>query len=213
VTDPTLPPHDWPARIVSAAATAHGVTLYFPPLRAWSLALRLGVFGAAMLVPAWLAAQAFAPGASSHAGAMLSFVLTAAFVYPLVVFGAVFLLVALVTVSTSLTVSAEPDGLRAVRRLLTIKVSDRTMPSGAGAVLEREPHNVPRLFGGSVYFRIVALGPVALTGKHGRYSVTRLVVADGIPDEALAQSIAALLARCSRIRRTAEDTPDGFSER
>jgi hypothetical protein len=175
------------------------VTLHFPPLRAWPLALRLAMFGAAMLAPAILAAQAFAP-ASGHASALLVFVLTAAFVYPLVLFGAAFLGFAVFTASTSISVVADRRGLRAVRRLFTARLSERALP--AGAALRCETHNVPRILGGSFYFRVVGLAPVAVSAEptNDGNAVRRLVVVDGIPGEALAQAIAATLASHGGLR-------------
>jgi hypothetical protein len=207
MTDSPLRPDTWPATTVTVTRAGDGVMLYFPCWRSWRFALWCAAIGTAMLVPALFAAAAFAPGGRDNAAAMLGFVLTATFVYPLILFGIAFLVVALFAVSTSLTVTASANGLRAVRRLLDIKISDRSLSRAAIAVLEQETQNVPRIFGGQPYFRVVALGtvpPSAGPDAGKRYGVKRLVVADGIADEALAQALEALISECAQLNnRTA----------
>ena len=61
---------------------------------------------------------------------------------------------------------------------------------------------MPRLFGGKPYFRVGALAAVPPSGAPGagkRYGVKRLVVADGIADETLADSIETLLSECAQL--------------
>jgi hypothetical protein len=196
-------PHEWPREIVRVAVTPSGVTLYFPPLRAWRFALRLALFGIALLAPALLAGIAYAPAGRYDAAATLTLVLTAAFVYPLVLFGAVFILVALFAVSTSLTVDAGAHGIRAVRRVCGIKVRDRALPRAAIAVLEQETATAPRGMGGSTFYRLVALTLPAWNASDAgkRYNVRRLVVADGIPEETLAQALEALISEHAQLNR------------
>lgn len=186
----------WPREIVRVAGTPSGIRLYFPPLRAWRFALRLALTGIALLVPALIASIAFAPTGKYDAAALLTLVLTAAFVYPLLLFGAAFVLVALFAVSTSLTVDAGAHGLRAVRRACGIKVRDRALPRAAIAALEQETATAPRGLGGAVFYRLVALTRPAWNASDDgrRYNVRRMVVADGIPDEGLAQALEALLS-------------------
>ena len=192
----------WPPEVVRVNRTPAGATLYFPPLRAWRFALRLGLFGIAMLVPAVIASIVFTPAGKSEAAAMLTFVLTAAFVYPLVLFGAVFLMVALFAVSTSLTVEANSQGIRAARRVFGVKISDRSLRRSAIAVLEQETANAPRGLGGNAFFRLVvlaALPPHTAGNDNKRYGLRRIVVADGIPDEALAKSIEKLIGDSAQL--------------
>ena len=186
----------WPNEIVRVASTPSGIRLYFPPLRAWRFALRLALAGIALLVPALIASIAFAPAGRHDAAAILTLVLTAAFVYPLLLFGAAFVLVALFAVSTSLTVDTGAHGIRAVRRVCGIKVRDRALPRAAIAVLEQETATAPRGLGGASFYRLVALTlPSWNASDDGRrYNVRRMVIADGIPDEALAQALEALLS-------------------
>ena len=193
-TAPSSPP--WPNEVVRVAGTPSGIRLYFPPLRAWRFALRLALSGIALLVPALIASVAFAPTGKHDAAELLTLVLTAAFVYPLLLFGAAFVLVALFAVSTTLTVDAGAHGIRAARRVCGIKVRDRALPSAAIAVLERETASAPRGLGGASFYRLVALTLPAwsASGDGRRSSVRRLVVADGIPDEALAQALETLIS-------------------
>ena len=187
---------EWPREIVRVAAAPSGVTLYFPPLRAWRFALRLALFGVALLAPALLAGIAFAPAGKHDAAAILTLVLTAAFVYPLVLFGAVFVLVALFAVSTSLTVDAGAHGIRAVRRVCGIRIRDRALPRAAIAAIEQETATAPRGLGGNTFHRLVVLTlPTWNANNDVRgYGVRRLVVADGVPDETLAQALEGLIS-------------------
>ena len=186
----------WPREIVRVTGTPSGIRLYFPPLRAWRFALRLALTGIALLVPALIASVAFAPTGKHDAAALLTLVLTAAFVYPLLLFGAAFVLVALFAVSTSLTVDAGAHGIRAVRRVCGIKVRGHALPRAAIAVLEQETATAPRGLGGAVFFRLVALTRPSWNERADgrRYNVRRMVVADGIPDEAAAQALEALVS-------------------
>ena len=195
-------PQDWPREIVCVAAAPSGVTLYFPPLRAWRFALRLALFGVALLVPAALAGIAFAPAGKHDAAAVLTLrVLTAAFVYPLLLFGAVFVLVALFAVSTSLTVDAGTHGIRAVRRVCGIRIRDRALPRAAIAAIEQETATAPRGLGGNTFYRLVVLTLPTWNANNDvrRYDVKRLVVADGIPDETLSQALERLISEHARI--------------
>lgn len=195
MNDPALSSPRWPHGIVRVTGTPSGIRLYFPPLRAWRFALRLALAGIALLVPALIASIAYAPTGKTDAAALLTLTLTAAFVYPLLLFGAAFVLVALFAVSTSLTVDAGTHGIRAVRRVWGIKVRDYTLPRAAVALLEQEMATAPRGLGGASFYRLVALTlPSWNTSDDGRrHNVRRMVVADGIPDEALAQALEALL--------------------
>lgn len=186
----------WPREIVRVAGTLSGIRLTFPPLRAWRFALRLALTGIALLVPALIASVAFAPAGKHDAAAILTLVLTAAFVYPLLLFGAAFVLVALFAVSTSLTVDAGAHGIRAVRRVCGIKVRDRALPRAAIAVLEQETATAPRGLGGASFYRLAALTRPSWNASDDgrRYNVRRMVVADGIPDAALAQELEALIS-------------------
>lgn len=196
MNDTTGPSQPWPREIVRVAGTPSGIRLTFPPLRAWRFALRLALCGIALLVPALIAGITFAPTGKHSAAAILTLVLTAVFVYPLLLFGAAFVLVALFAVSTSLTVDAGAHGLRAVRRVCGIKVRDCALPRAAIAVLEQETATAPRGLGGAAFYRLVALTRPAWNASNDgrRYNVRRMVVADGIPDETLAQALEALIS-------------------
>jgi len=196
MNDPAQFLPNWPQEIVRVTGTPSGIRLYFPPLRAWRFALRLALSGIALLVPALIASIAFAPAGKSDAAALLTLVLTAAFVYPLLLFGAAFVLVALFAVSTSLTVDAGAHGIRAVRRVCGIKVRDRALPRPAIAALEQEIATAPRGLGGASFYRLVALTRPSWNESAGgrRYNVRRMVIADGIPDEAVAQALEALVS-------------------
>ena len=195
MTDAAGSSPSWPRDIVRVEGTSSGIRLYFPPLRAWRFALRLALAGVALLVPALIAGIAYTPTGKHDAAAILTLVLTAAFVYPLLLFGAAFVLVALVAASTTLTVDAGAPGIHAVWRVCGIKVRERALPRAAIAVIEQETAIAPRGLGGASYYRLVALTLPAwdVSADGRRYNVRRVVVADGIPDETLAQELEALL--------------------
>ncbi len=201
MNDPALTSPQWPQEVVRVAGTPSGIRLYFPPLRAWRFALRLALSGIALLVPALIASIAFAPAGKTDAASILTLVLTGAFVYPLLLFGAALVLAALFAVANSLTVDAEAAGIRVARRVGGIKVRDRVLPRAAIAVLEQETATAPRGLGGAAFYRLVVLTRPAWNASDAgrRYGVKRMVVADGIPDEALAQALEALLGEHLRL--------------
>ena len=197
----TAIPPPWPREIVRVAATPSGVTLYFPLLRGWRAALKLALIGLALCAPSLYAAIAFAPAGKPDLMAMLTFTLTAAVVYPVMLFGAWFVLVALHAAASSLTVEVDANAIRAVRRVLGFRLGVQTLPVKAIAALEPETAAAPRGLGGNTFYRLVAL--TAAAPAAGNQRTARMVVADRIPDETLLQTIKELIARhaqldCSR---------------
>jgi hypothetical protein len=194
VRDP-IPPQ-WPADLVRVSYTARGVRLHFPASRRWRLALRLGGIGMVLFLPSLYAAIAFAPASKSDAGAMLALALTAAVVYPVLAFGALFVLVALHAAASTLTVDVDANSISAARHCFGLPCSGRTLPVAQIAELKAEPAVAPRGLGGRGYYRLVAVPGQSSAGKK---PAARLTVADGIPDETLLEALKALIARYARL--------------
>ena len=194
---PAIAPQ-WPADVVRVSYQAHGVRLHFPALRRWRYALRLALIGVALFLPSLYAALAFAPADGSGAGAMLALVLTAAVVYPVLGFGAWFVLVALYAAGNSLTVEIDPAAIRAARRWCGLALRERVVDCAAIADLNVEQATAARGLGGGTYYRLAAVGAQSPAGAPG---VMHLIVADGVPDEPLIDAIKALIARCAQLGR------------
>jgi len=188
----------WPADVVRVTYTAHGALLHFPVLRGWRGALRLALIGVALFVPSLYAAVAFAPG-GPDAATLLTLALTAAVVYPVLLFGALFELVALYAVANSLTVEVDADSICAVRRLLGLRLSKRCMAAAAIGALEAKTAVAPRGLGGNTYYRLVACE--AADHVTGNLRAMRMIVADGVPDETLLEALKALIARYAQLDR------------
>jgi len=187
---PAIAPQ-WPADVVRVSYEAHGVRLHFPALRRWRYALRLALIGVVLFLPSLYAAFAFAPADGSGAGAMLALVLTAAVVYPVLAFGAWFVLVALYAAGNSLTVEVDANAVRAVRRWCGLGFHERAMASTSITDFKVERAAAARGLGGGSYYRLAAAGAAA--------DGARLIVADGVPDEPLIEAIRALIRRYAQI--------------
>lgn len=192
-------PPQWPADVVRVTYTARGARLHFPALRGWRPALRLALIGLALFAPSLYAAIAFAPSGEPDAATLLTLVLTAVVVYPVLLFGALFVLVALYAVANSLTVEVDADAIRAVRRLLGCRLSARIMPVTAIVALEAKTAVAPRGLGGNTYYRLVAL--TAADQATGNPRAARMIIADGVPDETLLEALKALITRYAQLDR------------
>jgi hypothetical protein len=189
-------PPQWPADVVRVTYTAHGVLLHFPALRGWRGALKLALIGVALFVPSLYAAVAFAPS-EPDAATLLTLALTAAVVYPVLLFGAWFVLVALYAVANSLTVEVDANAICAVRRLLGFRLGKRCMPASAIGALEAKTAVAPRGLGGNTYYRLVARA--AADQATGNPRAARMIIADGVPDETLLEALKALIARYAQL--------------
>lgn len=176
----------WPVDVVRVTYTPRGVRLHFPALRGWRRSLRLALIGVALFVPSCYAAMAFAPPAFPDAAAVLTLALTASVVFPVLLFGALFVLVALYAVANSLTVEVDTNGISTERRVLGFSIRTRTLPAAAIRALESKPVIAHRGLGGHTSFQLIA----AATGPHAG-----LIVADGVPDETQANALKTLIAR------------------
>ena len=193
-------PPQWPAHVVQVTYTPLGVRLHFPVLRGWRVALKLALFGLALFVPALFASIAFAPSGQPEAAAMLVLVLTAVVVYPVVLFGALFVLVALYAVANSLTVEVDANAIRAVRRVFGVRLGAQTLRVAAIVELKPETAVAPGGLGGKTFYRLAALTAELAAGNR---RAGRMIVADGVPDEPLIEALKALIARYAQLDRVA----------
>ena len=193
-----LPPQ-WPAHVVRVTYTPSGVRLRFPALRGWRVALKLALIGVALFVPSLFATIAFTPSDQPDAAAILTLALTAAVVYPVLLFSALLVLVALYAAANSLTVEVDANTIRAVRRLFGCKLGTWIMPVTAIGALEPKSAIAPRGLGGHTYYRLVALARVDQAPDNARPA--RMIVADGVPDETLLAALKALITRYAQLDR------------
>jgi hypothetical protein len=103
-----------------------------------------------------------------------------------ILFGILFLLVALRAVASSLTVEIDATSIRCARRILGVRHSARVLATAAVTALEQEARVAPRALGGEVSYRLAAI-PAA--------GGDRLVVAEGLPDETLCRALKTLIER------------------
>src|SRR5688572_27902849 len=136
-----------------------------------------------MFVLALYAAIAYAPDTSLGGAAVLTLVLTAVVVYPVILFGALFVLIALSAVATSLTVEIGHAGITTVRRLFGVRYSHKSVPIETIVALEREPIRAPRGLGGAIHYRL----SVKQAGG------AKLTVGEPLPDESLCRSLQELI--------------------
>ncbi len=184
-----MPGAPWPADVVRVSHTPAGLVLHYPVLREWRTALRLACAGAAMLLLALYAAVAYSPSTGPGGAALLTLALTAVVVYPVLLFGAVFVLIALYSVATSLTVEIDAGSIATVRRLFGVKYSRRSLSTRAVVALEPEAIRAPRGLGGGVHYRL------SVTQAGGG----KLAVGERIPDEALCRCLRDLIASHAHI--------------
>ena len=186
----TMSDPQWPAEVVRVSYTPAGLRLHFPALRGWRNALRLALMGGAMLLLALYAAVVYSVPGKSDAVALLTLAMTAVVVYPVILFGALFVLVALYAVANSLTVEVSAASISCERRFLGFKYSKRSLPTAVITGFEAEARGAPRVLGGAILYRLIAM--------HTQFP-HRLVVAEGIPDESLCGALKALIERHAQI--------------
>ncbi len=183
-------PHEWPADVVRVTCTPDGLLLHFPVLRGWRAARRLAAIGLALLLPSLYAAFAYLPTGKSDAAVLVTLALTAAVVYPVIVFGALFVLTALYAVTNSLTVEVDATSIRTVRHVMGLGHSRHSLATAAIGALEPERTAAPRGLGGDALYRLAAI-PAA--------GGPRMIVAEGLPDEILCRALKMLIERHAHI--------------
>ena len=169
-------------------ATAQGVEIHFPPLRAPVAALAVGAFGLSCLLLAVLAAGGMLSSGGSEAYGQLVIALMIAFAVPFPVFGALFTLLAVYMLANSLTVEAGAHGIRATRRLFGFAVGRRAIAATELAAIEAEAAaRYQGLLSAEPCFRLVA--------RHATQRGRDVVLADALRGETLAAEVQALIAR------------------
>ncbi len=174
---------DLPRNRVRAEAIADGVRLYFPPWRAPRAALRLGAFGLACLAPAAFLGEGLFAVAHTGALGIIIVWLVGIFVVPMAVFGVLFVLIAIYHLGNSLTVEATPTGIVTVRRWGGMCVRRHAIARAAIDSIDVEPGPRYANFRSYTDFRVVV-----------RHAATRLVVAENLTSEALAQRVSVWIA-------------------
>ncbi len=183
------PEPQWPREIIRVHRTPARLSLHFPALRGWRAARRLALTGAALLAASLYAAVAYMPGGQADAGVLLTLALTAAVVYPVMLLGAVFVLIAFYAAASSFTVEVDANTLRRADRVLGCKVSHRSIPSASITTFKVEAAAAARGLGGSTTYRVAALT---------RAGESALVIAEGLPDEQLCGELRNLIEYYAR---------------
>lgn len=124
----------------------------------------------------------------SNAGGLLGIALIGIFIVPFPAFGAVFVVLAVVTLANSLTVNVSAARIATVRRVFGIALRRREIACTDIAAIELRP--APRyqnVFNAGTRYRLVA--------RHAAQRNHELVVAEDLEGEIAAAKIQALIAR------------------
>jgi hypothetical protein len=174
---------DLPRNRIRANAIAGGMRLYFPPWRALHAALWLAAFGLACLAPAVFLGGGLIALAHSGALGIIVVWMVGIFVVPMAVFGVLFLAIAIYQCGNSLTVDATAAGIVTVRRWGGVRIRRRTVARAAIDSIDVEPGPRFANFRGHTDLRVVA-----------RHTASRLVVAENLTSEELAQRVQTWIA-------------------
>ncbi len=124
-------------RTVQVSYTANGVELYFPPMRMPEVAVPLAAFGAlCALIPGVL--MLALSSVASDASGLLSATLMGGFALPFVIFGGVFVLLAVYMVANALIVRVEPESVSTARLLFGVIIKHRRIVRADIASIEPE---------------------------------------------------------------------------
>ena len=181
-----------PRDVVRITHLPEALELYFPPLRNVGAAAGFGAFGALSIALPVAAVAGVgltdAPGVHSW----LALILIAGFALPILVFGVVFIGLAVFLVANSLTVRAGRDRILTTRRLFGLIVSGRTLPCADVAALEAQrPRQFQSPFSPEVRYRLIA--------RHRDPKRGPVVVAESLPGAAAMEHMGELIARVSGI--------------
>ena len=148
-------PPDGVGREVRVARDGGAVELYFPPLRSFSVAIPLAIFGAvAALVPGVVIAVLL-PTLVASAGNLLGAVLISGFVLPFVVFGAVLVVVAAYMLANALHVRADSAAIETTRLVFGMVVRRRHIARSDIAAIEAQiPARYQSLFAGAPSYHL-----------------------------------------------------------
>lgn len=176
-----------PVHGMRVTRTADGVELYFPPLRAPGVAAATAAFGVACLVPSLFATAALAPAHGADTPGMLSLILVGAFTVPFLVFGVVFIALAVYMLANSLTVNVTASAIRTTRSLFGMRLARRELRHAEIAAIEPEiSAKYQSLFAAEPRYRLVARA--AARGS------PRLIVAEGLVGERAMEQVRSLIA-------------------
>ena len=173
-----------PAKTVRVTRTPGGIELFFPPLRMPEVALPLALFGViATTLPAFTIA-ALLPSLAGATG-LVSGVLLAAFVLPIGIFGAAFVLLALYMLTNALRVRADSEVVETARFLFGIVVRRRRIARSNIASLEAEiASRYQSLFSSEPVYQLVARDAARSR---------RIVVAETLTGNAIMEQVKALI--------------------
>jgi hypothetical protein len=123
-------------KVVRLTRSEQGLELYFPPLRDPVASLTLALFGLSCLIPGLFAAMIVVPLTESGPAGLLSVVLMSVFILPFVVFGLVFIGLAVFQLVNSLTVRITESQICIERRVLGMMLRGRRVASASIVAIE-----------------------------------------------------------------------------
>jgi len=138
---------------------AHGLALYFPPLRSAAAASMLALFGLACSLIGLASVGGLARSADSEAASMVALAFAGVFALPLFALGQLFIAIALWTAFNSLAVDVTAEGIRTERRWLGYPLARRALAAAnINAIEGRFAAKYLGIFSRSRYYRLLATG-------------------------------------------------------
>lgn len=178
--------------IVRVRQAAPDLELHFPPLRNRGAAVGFGAFGTLSIALPLAAAAGLGLADGPGAVGWLGMVLVGGFALPILAFGVVFIALAVYLIANSLTVTAGPDRIAAVRRLFGLTLSRRALScADVAAVVPLTAARLQNQFSAEPRYQLVARSRTP-----GRAD---LVIAESLPGRAAMEQIAALIEAATGI--------------
>jgi hypothetical protein len=173
--------------IVRVKQLPHGLEFHFPPLRNVGPAAEFGAFGALSIALPVAAAAGLGAADAPGTHGWLAIILVGGFALPILAFGVVFLGLAVYLLANSLTVTARPDQITALRRLFGLALFRRTLSCADIAAMEPLiPARFQSKFRAEPRYQLIA------RSRNPGQAV--LVIAESLPGRAAMEQMAALIA-------------------
>ncbi|MBI3935466.1 MAG: hypothetical protein HY323_00675 [Betaproteobacteria bacterium] len=202
---PSGPPRD----VFRLVRTPLGIELYFPPLRNPGSALTIAGFGVACFAPALLAGYIVWPGQDADAGGWVAFWLMSIFVFPLAAVGALLVMLGTYLLANSLTVTVTESAITATRRVLGVRLSQKRVERADVVAIEPEVSlRLRTLRGETPYYSLalttksgasLTMREACRTGRLAQFAKRKLIVAESLPGEPLAERVRASIVDTARL--------------
>jgi len=171
---------------------SQGLEFHFPLLRNRGAAAGFGAFGALSIALPVAAAAGLRLADGPAAPGRLAMVLVGGFALPVLAFGLVFLALAVYLLANSLTVTARPDRIAAVRRLFGFTLSRRAVScADIAAIVPLTAARFQSKFSAEPRYQLVA--------RSRTPGQADLVIAESLPGRAAMELMAARIEAATRI--------------